>query len=159
MCVSSNSNSDEENMGRRMETAEGSVSESTVNTIKNSQIEVPNSSGAKKVYVRSAYLETEIPDIIASGWSKCRGLLQAGKQTPTSCLLDETAAIIASEQNIWCASSAPVIHFDSSPLQYRGPREVKPDQDGKFWVTVAVLGSQQTTTKTVYYTVEFVIDD
>ena len=144
-------------MNKRLESANGTVTESAANTITNSQVEVPNSYGAKKVFVRSAELDPFEPDVVASGWSKTYAVACAGKQTPTSATLADQGAFTTKEKRLWCASTAPVVRATDGPDQYMGPRQIFPDQDGKFYVTIAVLGSGNSAAKNVRYNIEFMV--
>lgn len=151
-----------EEIGRKLEDEQrllnGSLAETTAGTLKYLAIEVPGAAGAKAVQMYEAFIVTGIPDIIA-GSSRSQANLCIGDKIPTSVQIDQKDAVCG--YDIFMVGSAPGtpesnVVFATGRLG--APVMVPKDaSSGKYYVTVAVKGTNNTTLQVVYYHMRFIV--
>jgi len=139
----------------RFESVNTSIVETAANTLTPLQVEVPNSIGAKAVVMKYAELEVDLPDIVATR-SVTYGLLQVGKKTPTATNLSQADAVMNANV-VEEGGAGPV----TKGLLISGPEcrdcriPIRSEQDGKYYVTLAVKGVNNTGAKNCYLRAEF----
>jgi hypothetical protein len=138
-----------------------SKAESAANTLTYDQYEVPNSQGAKRVFLEDIMLTVSHPDLVASTKTMVEAIAIRGKldAAPGAVNISQVGAVHQISSNIWCdATPLPVAVDGSVPDDREGPFEIPKYRDGKFYLTLAIKGTACTAVKTVYCHAEFSIE-
>jgi hypothetical protein len=129
-------------MGNSIEIDNQEITEGSVHTIKSQSYEVPNSSGATRVLIKDIELDVDIPDSISGADSDVQSVVMLGKATPSNAHLNNNNSVI----------SASTHRYNTSAVSFSGPQskeilllEIQKNSDGKFYYTVAVVGSINST--------------
>jgi ribosomal protein S8E len=135
-----------------------SKAEGAANTIGVDHIEVPESAGAKSVHILSVELDPDGPDYVAAANTATKAVCIAGKVTPTTCNLSNEGAVTTKSVQNKSTGAAIFACVNDGPDQARGRWAVPKAVDGKYFVTIAVLGSNNTAAKTVHYRIDFEVE-
>lgn len=137
----------------------GSKAESAANTMTYDNVEVPESYGAKRVFVVRAEMDVSVPDYIAASQTLTGACLIAGKTAPSAVEISEPGAITSVRAIQLSTGAAQFASMHHGPDQAQGHWEVPRNAaDNKFYITVGVKGGGNTNAKTVYYRVDFEVE-
>lgn len=138
----------------------GVVTQTAVNTLKYEQILVPGSQNAKAVVIEDIELDVQEPDMVASTQTASMAMVVAGKKAPTSLLLSTEGAVHLVRDMMVCdATPLPTVYEGANPKDREGPFPVSKEQDGSFYVTVAIQTAACTALKNCYYRIDFTVED
>lgn len=133
--------------------------ESGNNTLTIDNVEVPESTGAKRVHIIRVEMDVSLPTYVAASTTAVNAVLIGGKVTPSVCTIAEPGAITTKAVIIVSTGAAGLGVVIEGPNQAQGHWEIFRDsRDGKYYFTVAVVGTANTATKTVCYRVDFEIE-
>lgn len=136
-----------------------SVQETSINTINYSNVEVPNSQGAKAVIIEDIILDCDGPQAVASTETVVNASVLAGKITPTTCNINQEGTLLGIKEELFCdASAVRVYHNSGGPIMREGPFPIfKDTRDGKFYVTIAVKGTDCTAVRGAYARLDYTV--
>jgi hypothetical protein len=121
----------------------GSKTESSINTLAQESIEVPNSTGAKGVILEYLDLDLDPPQPVAATIVKSQGVAALGKSTLTGADYSQTGAIMARQHTLYNQAGAAVaeaiVASGNVPLTTR--MFVPRASDGKYYLTFGVKGT------------------
>jgi hypothetical protein len=143
-----------------IEVLNGSKSESAANTLTYESIEIPNSYGAKTVWVKRVQIDVDLAEIPAgaNGTAYSRGSAIVGKVVPTSIELEQVGCITTKKSLHYSAGAGvPAAALIEGPEVYEGPIEVPRYQDGKYYITNAIHGAGNVAVKIIHYHWEFAV--
>jgi len=146
-------------LGKEMTAVNHAVTEGAANTKEASKIEIPGSSGAKKVYLVRYVMDVDSPDTVAATLTKVSAALYNGdKETATSAQLNATDVIDKCEE-IKYAEAGPVLSIlqGVNPVRGRCMVPVIKDGAGKYYLTLLVLGNANSNAKTARLRAECMI--
>lgn len=138
-----------------------SITEAGAHTIKTSTVEVPGSSGAKRVVMHECRIMVDAPDSIASKLTTVGASVCTGTRTPTTTKPSEQGQVAEAEQCLYSAAGPAVVqYFGTADGKLNAPVDIVPETDNrKFNITMSVLGSaDNTNAKTAYFAMRFVVD-
>lgn len=128
------------------EKVNGSKAEAVVDTLVYTQIEVPNTTGATLVMLDYCEMDL-VPPAPVSGTTVSRdAVLIVGKVVPTTAKLSESGAVAARHITLWNEAAAAVATacYSAGEEPMGNPVVlVKNPQDGKYYVTIAVVGNNE----------------
>lgn len=118
----------------------GVLTETVINTIKYLAIAVPNTAGAKAVFLKRIVQIASKPDMVASTLCVVNTLTQMGNLVPTVCEMSQAAPI---------NKQSALQHSDATPLpifcNWVGPfelanmsRRIPKHTDGSYYITASV---------------------
>lgn len=141
---------------KMIESINSSKVESAANTLTLDKQEVPNSSGAKEVYLLRAEVDVSAPDYVAASNTHTTGSLVLGDLVPTTPELDQKGAITTKSISILSTGAAGFAAIVSGPGQAQGRWKIpKSPIDKKYYVTGAIKGTLNTAAKTLSYRADF----
>lgn len=148
-------------MVKHAERLNSSVTESAANTYKATAAEVPNSSGAKSVWLTGFEIDIETPDAVTSGWSTLEGQLMIGHQESTTSINLAASGVVSTYKRSRYddGSNVPVVADNQGPYSRVGPVKIPRHVDNKYYVTIGNKGTGQTDASTVRYSAEFIVED
>lgn len=112
-----------------------------VNTIHSTPYEVPNSNGAKRVFLSYAEIETYSPESVAATETSVHSALFIGKKTASTCDLDQEGCVTNVKSFKYCtAGPVPTLVWiagpEAPPMLPPGV-EITKHTDGKFYITIS----------------------
>jgi hypothetical protein len=130
----------------KQEVLNGSLVESAINTLTTTQVEVPNSTGAKVVMLDYVELDLTPPLPVAATTVQRDAIALAGKLSPSSALLSEAGAVAARHITLWneagAAVAAAVVSLGEEPMA--SPVLLLQDPTTrKYYVTLAIKGTAE----------------
>jgi hypothetical protein len=134
--------------------------EGGANTISTTPAQVPNSQGAKRVWLVRCEIDMSWPDYQAAVSPEVRGAIALGKVTGTDPGLGQTHVITSKKHKYHSTGAANFGVSEEGPGQAQGRWEIFPDNDDKgFWYTPMVMGVNCTVAKTMSYRIDFEMED
>lgn len=134
----------------------GTVTESSANTINYSAVEVPLSQGAQSVRCKGIELDVAAPDTPSSGDAVVEAGVFNSKTTPTSPTLGNVGVMHCARRTVRAeATSAAKVSWQDGGGFVTKNYGVRKYDDDKWYVTVAVRGTGNSAVKAVTYRVEF----
>jgi hypothetical protein len=137
-----------------------SLVETAANTFTAEEVEVPNTAGAHKVVMTRCLVETTLSEGIAATQTETRGSVSVG-QVKSS--LDSAGQILANNLGVaalgfnGCYGVGRALACGENLKECFPSREVPKSSDGKFYVTLAVKGANNTVAKYVRIAAEFAV--
>lgn len=119
------------------------LAETVKNTLAYVNVEVPNSSGKKTVMLDLVELDAFPPEVVQAVTTTCEAVLIAGKATPTTATLDVSGAVAARVIMIYGQAGAAAVQalYSAGEEAMDSPVQLFPAVDGKYYITVAVKGT------------------
>jgi hypothetical protein len=134
------------------------VTEATVNTIKYENVEVPNSQGANRVTLIAMDLDMDDYDAVTTAEHSVSAMIAVGKQVPTAILLNQAGAIHKCVRKGLSNGTAKIGEINVHDPRVVGRYEIGKSSDGKFYITVAVKGVNNTNPRSAYYHCDFEVE-
>lgn len=138
-----------------------SLAMTAVDTVKYLAIKVPRSEGAKAVFLLEAEVDPAAPDNVATdtiGVVKAAILL--GKQTPSAVEISENGALttrsffkIITDTTL----GESIIYVLDGPTNKKGMYKISEDEDGTFYITLAVTSSDCVAVRAMGARLDFMI--
>jgi len=138
-----------------------SITEDTNNTIKYLAVEVPNPTGKSRCFMYHSEIEASLPNDVASTWTQSVASIFVGNQAPTSVLLSAADCVQSEKIVKYCgAGAAPVLLTVDGPEEVSSPCEIpRQAKDGKFYITGAVKGWNNSSATAAYFHCRFRMTD
>lgn len=150
-----------ENMSRRVLRLEASVTETGATTYTNDAKEIPGSAGAKVVVLRSYRLDVAEPTTVANTLTQVKGGMYVGNQESRSSIggIGSAGCIDHVTETKLSGASIPSFMSSDGPARQSGIAViVPPSSDGKFYLTLEVIGVACTSAKAVNVSAEFLAE-
>lgn len=130
--------------------------ETGLNTLSYLAVEVPNSMGAQRVDLVYALLQLPVPETVAATVTIINGALLAGKKTPTGLSLDSPDQLLTKgREKITEAGPAVKAVVETGPDEVIRRVPIRPEQDGRYYVTIAIKSTAATAVQSVFLRAEF----
>lgn len=137
----------------------GSKAESAANTMTYDNVEIPDSIGAKRVFIIRAEIDVDQPEYVAASNTFTMGIVQAGKLSPSAATINEPGAITSKTFMKLSTGAANFAAIVEGPDQAQGRWEVyKAPNDNKYYFTVGIKGLARTAAGVITYRVDFEIE-
>jgi hypothetical protein len=121
-------------------------------------VEVPNSQGAKTVWLTHAELDVGKPTPSAAGTDAyAEACIILGKAAPTAVNISQVGALQSKKTTVVSNGTAAIGVAYEGPEQKVGLFPVPMHGDGKYYFTIAVKGAGASSTATVAYRCDFLI--
>lgn len=135
----------------------GSVAMTALNTLKTVKVDLGLPANCKAAVVEDVMIDVLGPDLVATTLTRVKGLLAIGNGESDITAVDASqpgCIVLAEETVVSDATPLPVVLTGATPVYREGPFKCVKDQDGNWYITLALISTACTNLKTIYYRVD-----
>jgi hypothetical protein len=143
---------------KKTSSANGIETMTVANTIHSTSVVVPNSAGAKAVWITQVELDVQVGDNTATKSATVEGVVVAGSKTLTSTNISQEGAITSNGNHRLTDGTDPIHIEHYGPHHKSGAWPIAAEQDGTFKFTVGCWSSGCTAVRNCWYRVDFLME-
>jgi hypothetical protein len=146
-------------MASKLANINAATTEGGANTYANGKHEIPGSSGAKAVFLMNGTLDVQEPDL-EDAVNRCYGTVWAGDFTARTSVgvLSDNGCMMRVMEILNSDATDILFAVSNSPAKVTSPWEIPKAADGKYYITLEILGQGNANAKSVRFAGSFRIE-